>query len=225
MNIIYFLILIIDMGLVLLMFHLYGKNGLLSMYILHIFLSQITINITYNFLGFSAVVGSCFYAVLFLTIDMITEHYGKKTANTTINIGVLTLISLLLLIYFVRLVLKTNTDSYSIYFLKLTDNQSRIIITDIFVSYFLFQKLNVLLFSKIKKITGEKMLWIRNNVSTIISQIFTAILFYELSFVGIMGQNKIWQLIITGLIIKIIVSLMETPFLYFSKKVGVKHEI
>ena len=226
MNIVFLLSLIlIDMTLVLFMFHLYGKSGLLLIYILHIFMAEITINISYNILGFNVIIGSCFYAVLFLTLDMLNEHYGRHIANSFVNVGVLSLIIMLLLLYFVRFMISSNSDNYSKAFLNLTNNQFRIIIVDIFVSYFLFQKLNVLIFDKIKKITGGKLLWLRNNASTIISQIFTAVMFYEFSFFGTMKQYKIWQIILTGLIIKIIVSLIETPFLYISKKVGVKNEI
>ena len=226
MNIVFLLSLIlIDMTLVIFMFNFYGKSALLLIYILHIFMSQITINLSYDILGFNTIIGSCFYAVLFLTLDMANEHYGKDTANSFVNVGVLSLIIMLLLLYFVRFMISSNSDNYSKAFLNLTNNQFRIIIVDIFVSYFLFQKLNVLIFDKIKKITGGKLLWLRNNASTIISQIFTAIMFYELSFCGTIEQYKIWQIILTGLIIKIIVSLFETPFLYISKKVGVKNEI
>ena len=195
------------------------------MYILHIFMSQITINITYSAFNFSTIIGSCFYAVLFLTIDMMSEHYGKKDANCIVDIGVFSLIIMLIFIYFVRFLISKNSDDYSIYFLNLTNNQFRIIVTDIFVSYFLFQKINVLIYNKVKSITGEKLLWLRNNLSTIVSQVFTAILFYEFSFYGVLSQYKIWQIILTGLVIKIFVSILETPFLYISKKVGVKNEL
>lgn len=223
MESVYLLLLIaIDMCFVLLMFHFFGKKGLITMYVLHIFLSQITINIPYRFLGLNSIIGSCFYGVLFLTMDMVSEHYGKEEANLTINSGICSLTILLVLIIVISNLIKLNVDNYSVEFLDLFNNQWRIIITDIFISYFLFQKINVLIFCKIKKLTNEKYLWLRNNVSTIISQIFTAILFYEFAFFGVMDQYKIWQIILSGLLIKIIISILETPFLYISKKVGVK---
>ena len=221
MNILFLgLFLLFDMSLVLLSFRLYGKTGLLVTYILHIFMSQLTINIPYSIFHYTTIIGSCFYAVLFLTVDMLNEHYGKEEANKVVNYGVFTLIVLFTIFFFIRLLIKENVDNYSIELLDLTKNQLRIIVVDILISYFLFQKVNVLLFDKIKARTGEKMLWLRNNVSTIISQVFTAIMFYELSFAGILSQKRIWQIIITGLIVKIIVSLFETPFLYISKKIG-----
>ena len=176
MNILYLIgMILLDMSLVLIMFRLYKNNGLLLMYILHIFISQITINVTYNIFDFNIVIGSCFYAVMYLIVDMTNEHYGKAAANSIINIGVFTLIILFIFVYCTRFLIKVNSDDYSRSFLYLTNNQFRIIITDIFISYFLFQKLNVLIFDKIKKITKEKFLWIRNNASTIISQVLTAI--------------------------------------------------
>ncbi len=219
MNLCYLLIfIIIDMLLLLVTYRLFEKNGLIAMYVLHIILSQITINIPIKIFGFTTVIGSSLYAVLFLTIDMINEHYGKKEANKAINIGVCILIIFIIIIIGIKLIISGNEDEYSQTFNFLFSNQFRIVITDIVVSYFIFQRLNVWIFNKVKKITNNKHLWLRNNASTIISQILTAITFYEIAFVGTIKQSELWQIIAIGLVIKLVVSILETPFLYLSCK-------
>lgn len=220
MNVVYVLIfIIIDMCLLLLSYKLFDKYGLIAMYILHIVLSQLTINIPIELFGFTTVVGSSLYAVLFLTIDMINEHYGKNTANKTVDSGVFVLIVFIVIISFIKLLIANNNDIYSNTFNQLFENQLRIVISDIVISYFLFQKLNIWIFNKIKKITASKYLWLRNNASTMISQLLTAIFFYQFAFAGIIPQKELWQIIITGLIIKLIITIFETPFLYLSCKI------
>lgn len=92
-------------------------------------------------------------------------------------------------------------------------------ITDvILVSYIIFQLVNISLFALLRKLCKDKNLWLRSFGSTIISQIFTAITFYELCFFDLLSQKEIWTMILIGLIIKSFIALVEIPFLYFIKK-------
>jgi uncharacterized integral membrane protein (TIGR00697 family) len=224
----FFLLLIfilIDMCFLLLAYKYFGKSGLIAIYILHIIFSQMTINIPITIFSYTTVVGSSLYAVLFLTMDMVNEHYGKKSANEVVNIGVYILIIFMLILYFIKILIIKNADDISILFNKLFENQWRIVISDILVSYYIFQKLNILIFDEVRKITKEKYLWLRNNLSTMVSQVLTAIFFYQFAFFGIIPQNKLWQIILAGLIIKLVITLFETPFLYLSCKIKPKNEV
>jgi uncharacterized PurR-regulated membrane protein YhhQ (DUF165 family) len=58
-----------------------------------------------------------------------------------------------------------------------------------------------------------------------VSQVLTAIFFYQFAFFGIIPQNKLWQIILAGLIIKLVITLFETPFLYLSCKIKPKNEV
>jgi uncharacterized integral membrane protein (TIGR00697 family) len=122
-----------------------------------------TINIPITIFSYTTVVGSSLYAVLFLTMDMVNEHYGKKSANEVVNIGVYILIIFIFILYFIKILIIKNADYISILFNKLFENQWRIVISDILVSYYIFQKLNILIFDEVRKITKEKYWWLRNN--------------------------------------------------------------
>ncbi|MBU2235509.1 queuosine precursor transporter [Patescibacteria group bacterium] len=69
---------------------------------------------------------------------------------------------------------------------------------------------------KIKKKTGSKHLWLRNNGSTWASQAIDSVVFTLIAFWGVFPD--IWQIILFTYIIKIIVAAIDTPFIYLSKK-------
>jgi len=85
------------------------------------------------------------------------------------------------------------------------------------ITYLISQNLDIVLFEKIKEKTGEKMLWLRNNGSTFVSQFVDSTIFTFLAFYGVPGFEAIWSIILFTWFIKIIVAVMDTPFMYLSK--------
>ncbi len=81
------------------------------------------------------------------------------------------------------------------------------------IAYLVSQHHDVWAFHFWKKKTGGKFLWLRNNVSTISSQLLDSALFITIAFYGIM---PIWPLILGQRAVKIIIAAIDTPFLYAS---------
>lgn len=96
--------------------------------------------------------------------------------------------------------------------------QPRIIIASI-ITYLISQNVDISLFKFFKnKLPSRKFLWVRNNGSTLISQILDNVLFNTLAFAGIFSIETIIQIIISTYILKIIVSILDTPFIYLAGK-------
>lgn len=78
------------------------------------------------------------------------------------------------------------------------------------------------------------MLWLRNNLSTLISQfidtlIFTAVGITTFSFLpeqfsGFIEQDIFWSVVGATYAIKVVFLLLDTPFLYLSKKYSSQHD-
>ncbi len=85
------------------------------------------------------------------------------------------------------------------------------------IAYLVSQTLDVYLFDKIKKATGEKWLWLRNNGSTAISQLVDTTLFTLIVFWGV--YPKLWQFILFAYALKLTIAILDTPFMYLSKVV------
>ena len=88
------------------------------------------------------------------------------------------------------------------------------------ISYFIAQYLDILIYSALKKITGEKWLWLRNNVSTMTTQVLDNWLFFFIAFYGILPN---WFELVVASVVRIFVSLADTPFIYAGKYSRVLH--
>jgi len=75
-----------------------------------------------------------------------------------------------------------------------------------------------MVFAKLKTKHKEKHLWLRNNLSTICSQLLDNIVFTLIAFVGVFSWDIIAQIFLTSMILKVIVATCDTPFLYWARK-------
>jgi uncharacterized integral membrane protein (TIGR00697 family) len=83
------------------------------------------------------------------------------------------------------------------------------------LSYMVSQTFDVWAFHHIKARTGEAKLWLRNNGSTVASQLLDTAIFYGIAFFGIIPTAQLIQLILATYILKIVIALIDTPFVYF----------
>ena len=65
-----------------------------------------------------------------------------------------------------------------------------------------------------KKLTNGKHLWLRNNASTIFSQLIDTTLVIFILFVGVWSSKQIFSGIIDGWIFKMMIALIDTPIIY-----------
>jgi uncharacterized integral membrane protein (TIGR00697 family) len=84
-------------------------------------------------------------------------------------------------------------------------------------AYLIAQYIDIRIFHFWKKLTNGKHLWLRNNGSTILSQLVdTATVLLLLSSAGAISWDKFWALLLNGFLFKVIVALFDTPFFYLS---------
>ena len=62
-------------------------------------------------------------------------------------------------------------------------------------------------------------IWIINNVSTIVSQTVDTLLFVLVSFIGVMDLENMVQLIITMILFKWAIALLDTPFMILTTRI------
>ena len=86
------------------------------------------------------------------------------------------------------------------------------------VMYFIANMGDVFLFNKLKAKTGGKKLWLRNNVSTILCNCLENFGFIFLAFYGIYDMPTIINIAVSTSVIEMIAAVIDTPFLYLSKK-------
>lgn len=215
-ELIFLIFILFDLFLALMFLRFFGKVGLIVFYVIHVILVQITVQIQVDLLGYTAVVGSMLFAALFMCTDVLTEHYGKKEGYKAVVLGALGLLLFLFVVNIAQLFTPSETDSISPSFAALFSGQLRITLSDLFISYLIFQSFDVWLYHKIHEWTGDRYLWLRNIASTVISQTIIAVLFFQAAFAGVLEQQVLWQIIFAGLAMKLFIAVLDTPFVYLS---------
>ena len=175
--------------------------------------------ITY-FCGLSVSLGIFVMPFLFLITDIIEEVFGKKYVSNLIKISLFCLgIVFVFLFFFVKATPASRfiyNEEYKIIFgLSL-----RVIIASAF-SFFISQINDMYIFFYLKKITKDKHLWIRNNVSTILSQAVDTLIFIFIAFYHITPKFTIAYIIhlsIPYYLLKVCFAIIDTPFVYLGVK-------
>lgn len=153
----------------------------------------------------------------FLITDILAEVKGKKFVGNLIWSTVVALIFSYLFIQMSVLVqpaerfAETNPA-----FVTIFQSSARIFLASI-IAFLLSQFHDIWAFEFWKKKTNGRFLWLRNNLSTMVSQFIDTILFMFLAFYKAFPGFDfvfVWKLIVPYYILKIIFSLIDTPFVY-----------
>lgn len=156
------------------------------------------------------------YPITFLMTDVISEVWGKQTTLRVVKAGfVCALISLILGLLAVMLPPAKYFSAESQDFFRATFSGVGRITFASLVAYLISQLNDAYLFHRIRGLTGEKHLWLRNNLSTIVSQFFDTIIFITIAFYGVMPNDALLEIMIGQWGIKILLALFDTPFCYW----------
>ena len=154
------------------------------------------------------------YPLTFLVTDLISELYGQKKANLVVFSGFIASIFVLFFLWlggqFSSIPSSVVGDStYDVVF----QNAWRIIAASM-VAYLFAQFIDVKIFHFWKKLTNGKHLWLRNNGSTIASQLVDTALVVSILFVGVWDSSQIINAIIDGWLFKMLMAFIDTPIIY-----------
>lgn len=165
-------------------------------------------------------VGLIAYPFTFLVTDLISELYGRKKAQTVVWVG------FFMNLYMICLMTVANAfpNTYGVSGgLELFNGVYEFLLANTLSSMFAYlvaQSIDVRLYHFWKKLTSGKYLWLRNNGSTMVSQLVdsTAILsiLYMTSNLGenVSSIGALIILILNSYIFKFFFALLDTPILY-----------
>lgn len=157
----------------------------------------------------AAIIYVCTYPIL----DVITEVYGKKAAHRTVLSGFLTQVCAIIFIWIAIQLPAAPYYEHQQAFETIFTAGFRVTIASL-VAYLVSQNLDVMIFNKLKNRHGDKKLWIRNNASTMASQLVDTTIFITIAFYGIMPLSALLTLIATQYIFKFVIAILDTPIVY-----------
>lgn len=151
------------------------------------------------------------YPLTFLMTDVIGEIWGKAEASKAVRNGfVCQAISLVLILLAILLPVAPFADNQAEFEAVL--GQSFRVVFASMVGYVVAQCNDVYVFHKLKEKCGGRHKWLRNNASTLLSQMLDTAIFITIAFVGIVPN--IFTMIFSQYVVKAVYALLDTPFFY-----------
>ena len=164
---------------------------------------------------FELSVGILPYPITFLITDIISEIFGKKSANQVVIAGIFASffsIGILLVAGEVPAIETSPVDDAT--FQKVFAMSPLAVLASM-IAYLSAQFVDIRIYHFWKNLTKGKHLWLRNNFSTFASQIIdsTTVILLLCSF-GLLPWELFWGLVVSSILFKILVAAFDTPFLY-----------
>lgn len=171
----------------------------------------------FSFYQFDIGAGAILYPLTFFITDLMAEFYGKEKANFCVKLAVLVNIVAIIIITVIRVLPAAQwspvddnlfNQVFGLYWLAFVAS---------LLACYASQKVDIVLYLWIRKITNNKKLWARSNGSTSISLLIdTVIVVSILTMFGVIPYDQMWQLIGHSYGYKLFFTLLSTPIFYLA---------
>jgi uncharacterized integral membrane protein (TIGR00697 family) len=176
-------------------------------------------------LSFNLTCGVLLWPLEFIITDIVNEYYGPKAVRR-ISFTAVALIAYAFVMFYMAIKI-SPADFWlgSKYNAGIADmqvafsgvfGQGMWIILGSLVAFLVSQIVDVTVFHKIKKVTGEKWVWLRATGSTVISQLVDSFVVLFIAFK--IGNGWSWQLVLAICLVnymyKFIMAIVLTPLIY-----------
>jgi uncharacterized integral membrane protein (TIGR00697 family) len=172
-----------------------------------------------NLYGFTLSVGVVLWPVVFLTTDVINEYYGKQ------GVRKLSIITASLIAYsFIALFIAMKIPAYMYPEISVVSDeqftavfgQSMWIIAGSITAFLTSQFVDVAVFWFFRKLTGNKMIWLRSTGSTVISQLVDSFVVTGIAFwwPGKWTTEVYVGASMNGYVFKLLIAIILTPLIY-----------
>lgn len=203
--------------LILLSYRLFGKTGLFIWTPVAVILANIQVLKTVELFGFSATLGNIVYATSFLVTDILSENYSRRDARKAVYIGFLSLLAMTVLMQLALLFAPSEDDFAHESLQVIFGIMPRIALASL-AAYGISQIHDVWAYHFWKTLRPEKrFIWLRNNLSTMVSQGIDTAVFTTVAFAGVFSGPVFWEIMATTYLFKVVVAAADTPFIYIAR--------
>jgi hypothetical protein len=159
-------------------------------------------------------VGMIPFPVTFLLTDLLNEFYGKRAARAVTLVGFASAALTVVLVNVAGAIpaapfTAITQASFENAFL----NSNRIFAASL-AAYLVSQYTDIGVFHLIKRVTKNRLLWLRATGSTVVSQLIDTVVIQSLAWVGTPQQSKLVNIIVTSYLVKLVIAIGLTPMIY-----------
>ena len=166
--------------------------------------------------GFTLSLGILPWPIVFVTTDLINEYFGQKGVRRLTFLTAGLICYAFILLFFGMKIPAVDFSPVKDEQFTAVFGQSMWIIVGSIIAFIVSQLLDMYLFSKFKKQTGDKHIWLRATGSTVISQLIDSFIVLGIAFYlpGKITLAQFFTMGITGYIAKLVIAVGMTPFVY-----------
>lgn len=215
----FFITIIINFAGVIFAYQFFGKVGIFAWIGIATIIANVEVLKCVDIFGMALTLGNVTYGSIFLATDILNEKYGVEEAQKSVYLGFFALL-IFTAITQVDLHYISNSADFAGEAMKTLFTITPRVCFASMSAYFISNMMDVYLYKFIKNLLpSDKFLWVRNNGATWVSQLFDTAIFTYIGFAGVFSKEIVFELFITTYIIKIIIALLDTPFLYIAKRI------
>lgn len=206
---------LLDLCLVVGVYRFFGKVGLYGLIVFNLLLCNIQVVKTVELFGLTTTLGNILYASVFLATDILSECHGKGEAKKAVLLGFVTLLMSVLYMQLALTFAPAADDFAQPHLSAIFGFLPRIAFASL-AAYLVSQLHDVWAFHYLKQhIPG---LWLRNNVSTLASQVLDSLIFCLIAFWGVFPLDVFLEILMTTYLFKAVVAVLDTPFIYLARR-------
>lgn len=168
-------------------------------------------------------VGEIPFPLTFILTDLVNEFYGRRTAFKVSLLG-FAMIGLTVAVIQIANQAAWFPPAYSDPHWG-DSNMTPFAFTNVFinavtiqlasmVAFLIAQGVDIVVFFLVKKLTGNRLLWLRATGSTAISQLIDTVVIVSLAFGTKLDTDTLISIIITSYVVKVTVAVAVTPIIY-----------
>ncbi|MCH5289759.1 MAG: queuosine precursor transporter [Treponema sp.] len=209
-------------------FRLFGKDGLFAWTVLCTIAANIEVLILVRAYGLDTTLGNVLYASSFLATDIASELYGKKAAGRCVALGIAANLAFIAISQSWFLYVPSGADTMAAPIRTVFAHTPRVMLASL-LAYALCECYDVWAYHRLWAWSARRwgdtrrFLWLRNNGSTLVSQLINVVAFNLLAFAGVFPPRTLAQILLFGYAIFIVTSLLDTPFLYLARHLADRH--
>lgn len=214
-------------GAVLLWYKLFGRAGMYCFTVFATITANIEVLLLVDAFGMEMTLGNILFATTFLVTDILSETEGKQAAQKSVWVGIATSV-LFILVSQSWLQYQVSANDFAFpSFRQIFSNTPRMMLASLAV-YAIAQVFDVWMYHFWWNLTTKKygdsrrFLWLRNNGSTLLSQLLNAVLFTGFAFWGIYDLPTLVSIALSSYVIFIVTSLADTPVVYLARRMKEK---
>ena len=223
--------LLLDLAATVTLYRLFGKTGLQVAIATAIILANLQGPKLTVIFGLETTLGVIFYSSIFFATDVLSENYGRAEANKAVRMGFAVSVIVLIMLSLAMMYQPSDRPNTAQFSRDIHDAFGTILnftprfIVGSLLAYIVSQSFDVWAFHQIRRMTGEKWLWLRNNLSTMASQVVDTTIFSLVAWWGTVDLVTALKLGAAKYVFKLIIAAIDTTFIYWARTMFRRHHV